>query len=81
MAGEIRPEKNNRQKIEPTDNFWENLKLGCPDATIDENTQFNDILKSSLNFLFLSKRNLFNVILFQCKTFTRQFQMTPVYHQ
>ena len=51
MAGEIWPEKNDRQKIEPTDNFWENLKLGCPDATIDETTQFNDILKSSLNFL------------------------------
>ena len=51
MAGEIWPKKNDRQKIEPTDNFLDNLKLGCPGATIDENTQFNDILKSSLNFL------------------------------
>ena len=36
-----------RKTIEPTDNFWENLKFGCPDATIDENTDFNDILKLS----------------------------------
>ena len=42
------PGENDRQTIEPTDNFWENLKFGCPDATIDENTDFNDILKSSL---------------------------------
>ena len=40
--------ENDRNTIEPTDNFWENLKFGCPDATIDENTDFNDILKSSL---------------------------------
>ena len=39
--------KNDRNTIEPTDNFWENLKFGCPDATIDENTDFNDILKLS----------------------------------
>lgn len=39
--------KNDRKTIEPTDNFWENLKFGCPDATIDENTDFNDILKLS----------------------------------
>ena len=47
MTGEIWPLENNRQNIEPTANFWENLKFGCPDATIDENTSFNDILKSS----------------------------------
>ena len=35
---------------EPTDNFWENLKFGCPDATIDENTDFNDILKLSFKY-------------------------------
>ena len=39
--------ENDRQTIEPTDNFWENLKYGCPEATIDENTDFNDILKFS----------------------------------
>ena len=38
---------NDRQTIQPTDNFWENLKYGCPEATIDENTDFNDILKYS----------------------------------
>ena len=40
-------QQNDRQTVEPTDNFWENLKYGCPEATIDENTDFNDILKSS----------------------------------
>ena len=37
----------NDRQTEPTDNFWENLNYGCPDATIDENTDFNDILKFS----------------------------------
>ena len=40
-------QQNDRQTVEPTDNFWENLKYGCPEATIDENTDFNDILKFS----------------------------------
>ena len=40
-------QQNDRQTVEPTDNFWENLKYGCPEATIDENTDFNDILKLS----------------------------------
>ena len=39
--------ENDRNRIEPTDNFWENLKFGCPEATIDENTDFSDILKLS----------------------------------
>ena len=39
--------RNDQKSVEPTDNFWENLKFGCPDATIDENTDFDDILKSS----------------------------------
>ena len=43
-----------RKTIEPTDNFWENLKFGCPDATIDENTDFNDILK--LSFIYFEKK-------------------------
>ena len=45
--GDIKFQENDRQTIEPTDNFWENLEYGCPDANIDENTDFNDILKSS----------------------------------
>ena len=38
---------NDRKTIEPTDNFWENLEYGCPEAIIDENTDFNDMLKPS----------------------------------